>query len=267
MSVLAAFKGTARSLIHAVPPAARLFRRWRDRRWTSVPARAEEGFLLYVPQPMLQRDREERALFAAEVRAADVCVDVGAHVGYFTCIACAAGTRTVAVEPLKDNLAVLASNIELNKFTNVDVCAVGLGARPGSAAIYGYSDIASLIPSWNTGSAARTDTIAVSTLDLLLGGRFRGQRLLIKIDVEGFERDVLAGAAETLAREPKPVWMVEIFRHFPMTGAVNDRFRDVFEVFWQAGYQSFNVGSDLRPVGPNEIDTPGVGPNFLFRAR
>jgi len=162
------------------------------------PGQSEEGFLLYAPQSMLQRDATTRALFAAEVRSADVCVDVGAHVGYFTCIACAAGTATVAVEPLKDQSG---SSLPQHRIEQVHQC----GSVPGwsrrqtrLAPIYGYSDIASLILAWNAGSPTRTDTISVSTLDLLLGNRFRGQKLLIKIDVEGFELDVLAGAAENV---------------------------------------------------------------------
>ena len=258
-------KNMVRRLIYAVPPLGRVYRRLRDRGWNRVPAQCEEGFSLYAPPLVLRLDRAERACFAAEARRADVCIDVGAHVGYFTCIACHAGTPTLAIEPCRDNLAVLKRNIALNEFANVEVWPVALGAKPGLAPIYGYSNIASLFSTWNV--AVQTDTVAVSTLDLLLGDRFRGQRLLIKIDVEGFEAEVLAGAGDTLRREPKPVWMLEIFRRHPMTGAVNEKFAGIFATFWRAGYESVEVKDELRPFGADDFDAPGLGANFLFRAR
>lgn len=266
-------KNTVRSLIHSVPPLVRLHRRLRDRKWSRVPAKAEEGFSIYAPQSMLHRDHDERALFAAEAKQADVCVDVGAHVGYFTCIACAAGTPTIAIEPCAANLAVLYRNLALNKLSTVEVFPLGLGARPGIVPIYGYSDVASLLPTWSSSARTRTGIVAVSTLDILLGGRFPRQKLLIKVDVEGVEFEVFAGAEQTLKRDPKPVWIVEILYRNSMTDAINENFAETFKIFWRAGYDSFWINKALRPISPGDIAgwnthaKPELGGDFLFRSR
>jgi FkbM family methyltransferase len=263
----------ARSLVYSVPPLARLFRRLRDRKWTRYPAKTEEGFSIYAPQSMLRRDHDERALFAAEAKLSDVCVDVGAHVGYFTCIACAVRTPTLAIEPFADNLDVLYRNLALNNFSSVEVFPMGLGARPGVAPIYGYSDVASLLPAWSSSARTQTGVVAVSTLDILLEGRFPNQKLLIKIDVEGLEREVLAGGAQTLKRDPKPVWIVEILYRNLMTGVINKNFADTFNLFWQGSYDSFWIEGGLRPISPTDVAgwSAGVEPapsgNFLFRGR
>jgi hypothetical protein len=91
-------------------------------------------------------------------------------------------------------------------------------------------------------------------LDDILGSRFDGSQLLIKIDVEGFELEVLRGSAQTLAMQPRPKWMVEICldEHFP--GGLNQSFYETFEVFWRAGYQSKIASRDARPVLPQDVE-------------
>jgi hypothetical protein len=80
--------------------------------------------------------------------------------------------------------------------------------------------------------------VPVATLDAVVAKRFEGKKLLIKMDVEGFELDVLAGATETLRLKPKPTWMVEILlRDGVIPGGTNTRFQEAFETFWKHGYE------------------------------
>jgi hypothetical protein len=97
-------------------------------------------------------------------------------------------------------------------------------------------------------------TIPLSTLDTQLRGRFEGARLVVKIDVEGAEHGVLAGALHTLARAPAPVWLVEVCfsENFP-GGAINPSFRQVFERFWNAGYTASSLEAS-RVVEPADVD-------------
>jgi FkbM family methyltransferase len=46
------------------------------------------------------------------------------------------------------------------------------------------------------------------TLDDIVRGRFSGEQIAIKVDVEGYEAEVLRGAAAVLAMIPKPSWIV-----------------------------------------------------------
>jgi hypothetical protein len=130
---------------------------------------------------------------------------------------------------------------------------MGVADAPGLRTLYGASGTgASLIRGWAGYSPSTQQVIPLTTLDTLLGGRFAGERLLIKIDVEGAEHDVLRGASASLRREPKPTWVVEICLHqYHPSG--NTRFRETFEQFWSAGYQAHRIDETNAPVTPDDV--------------
>ncbi len=178
----------------------------------------------------------------------------------------------MAIEPLAQNLFFLYGNLKINNFTDVEVFPVGLASKPGLEVIYGFSDIASFIPGWSRAADSKSEQVAVSTLDILMGDRFAGQRLLIKIDVEGFEFEVLKGASRILKSSPKPTWIVEILLRNPLNGVINPHFGDVFRVFWQCGYNAYQIEDSLRSVNEETVaqwmrdKTLGRSShNFLFR--
>jgi hypothetical protein len=88
----------------------------------------------------------------------------------------------------------------------------------------------------------------------VLASRFPGERLLIKIDVEGTEYDVLKGAATLLARRPRPAWMLEICLTENHPAGVNPHFAAVFEVFRRAGYTARSVDAPEREITPELVE-------------
>ena len=198
-------------------------------------------------------ESDERAFLSSRLSSADVFVDLGANAGYYTCLARHSGARVVAVEPAARNLDLLFKNIRGNGWSDVEIFPVGLGAQPGLATLYGDGTGASLVTGWSGISEVWQRTIPLTTLDVLIARRFADQRLLIKIDVEGAEHAVLAGASETLARRPSPTWLVEVCFSENFADGVNPHFRDVFERFWAAGYSASSL-VDGRPVSAEDID-------------
>lgn len=189
-------------------------------------------------------------------RAKDhVYVDVGANYGYFVAIARNAGAHVVACEPLHENLIMLYENLRLNGWGDVEVFPLGMAAAPGFAQLYGAGTGASLIANWAGTSQVWQRTIALSTLDIVMGDRFANQKLFIKIDVEGAELGVLQGAQQLLDRTPAPAWMIEIcFRENQPGGCINPDFRAIFEIFWSRGYRATTVWSDVRDVTLADVD-------------
>lgn len=159
-------------------------------------------------QHILINEQFENAELQTCQRAASVgstAVDVGANVGIFTLTMAAAVGPTgliLAVEPLLSNARRLQSHASRNNFSNVNVANVAAGSKKGSALIDGRADPA--FASAHAVEAAATATggevrVAMVTLDDLWRENGRPLVSFVKVDVEGTEPDVLAGASEMLA--------------------------------------------------------------------
>jgi len=158
------------------------------------------------------------------------------------------GVPVVAFEPLQQNLDYLLMNVDANSGAAVEVLPIGLAAAPGVLSLYGAGTGASLIPHWAGTSGVLSNRISVNTLDNLIGGRFPGQRLTIKIDVEGAELTVLLGAVQTLCRSPAPRWLVEICLTENYPNGINPDYAAVFDRFFEHGYRCCSVEEGMRPV-------------------
>jgi FkbM family methyltransferase len=268
------WRSIARRQVERLPLLAATYRHIRDdwRFRTSRPIRTPFGFDLMGNLAMARGEfePEETQFIAERLSSCDAFVDVGANIGFYTCLAAKRVQRVVAVEPLRENLDYLYTNLLENHLSNVEVFPVGLSAGPGLAPIYGGATGASLVEGWAGASHAYRSTIPLSTLDTVLGSRFDGARLLIKVDVEGAELGVIEGASRTLGLRPRPAWLVEVAldQHHP--GGANTAFASVFERFWSAGYRSLSVGAVRREISHQDVERwvaqgrSDVGHNYEF---
>lgn len=214
---------------------------FKKRRETPTPF----GFTLvaenYLANRMMQDgvfEPEETAIIQQHLKSADLFVDIGANIGFYTCLARAAGKIAIAIEPQPRNLNCLYTNLLRNNWGDTEVFPLGLSAHSGLVTLYGASGpSASLISGWADYSNRYKQVISVSTLDTLLGDRFVGKRTFIKLDVEGTEYDVLCGGEATLAMNPRPKWLVEICLSEYHPNGMNSNYAATFELFWQHGYE------------------------------
>jgi len=149
----------------------------------------------------------EAALFRQLVSPSDIVVEVGANFGAHTvCLARAVGTNgtVIAFEPQRFVFQILCANIALNELLNVQARFAAAGSTAGTI----------LVPALDFGALNNFggvslggpggERVSVETIDGLRLDRLR----LLKVDVEGMEAEVLAGAAETIMR-CRPVLYVE----------------------------------------------------------
>ena len=159
----------------------------------------------------LHRDYEPlttRAVLEA-LHPGAVAVDVGANLGYFTCLAAKSvgpGGVVHAVEPAPANVEALERNIRLNELRNVVVHPVAAADVAGerSLRLTARNDHHGLYdhPESPTVAEAR---ISAAPLDALVDGPAK----LVKVDVEGAEVDVLEGMRGLLRRSPGVTVIVE----------------------------------------------------------
>lgn len=195
---------------------------------------------------------EETDLFRSLLANTDVFIDVGANIGYYTCLALSMGKQVVAVEPLHQNVRLLYRNLQINGWDAAEVYPIGIAARPGLAQLYGRDTGASIMKGWNGIPSALRQTISLNTLDNIIGNRFSSKAITIKVDVEGAELDLLRGANNILNRSPKPLWVMEVSlsEHRKM---INPFFHSVFELFWANGYDAQTADSKHRVVLDSDV--------------
>lgn len=197
------------------------------------------------------QEQEELALVAKELATVDVMIDCGANAGLYTCLAASQGVPVIAIEPYAPNLAVFYRNLRENAFeVPIEVYPVALGERPGLAPLYGRGQGASLVAGWGGLPLYDRNTVPVLPLDALLGGRFDGRRILIKMDVEGGEWNVLKGATHVLAQRPRVLMELSFSRNQP--DGRHPHFRDVLDLFWKMNYR-IAVAPDR---GASDLITP-----------
>ncbi|MEE4172714.1 MAG: FkbM family methyltransferase [Xanthomonadales bacterium] len=133
-------------------------------------------------------------------------IDAGANLGWYALLLDRLGMGRLAIhafEPDPENRALLERNCALNQAQNVTIHASALSNRRGQATLHRYRAI-------NRGKhslrplARGVDTVEVETdtLDACLARAGLSDRdiFLLKVDVEGFEPEVIEGAAESLRR-------------------------------------------------------------------
>ena len=203
-----------------------------------------------------QFECEETRIFQRLLDRADGFIDVGANLGSYSCLALQKSKLTVAFEPQAQNLECLYRNLEINGWSDtIEVIPVALSAKPGLMPLYGASGpSASLVRNWAGYSPRFRQIVPVNTMDNILAGRFSGQRLIVKIDVEGAEFQVLQGAIATIARTPRPFWLIEIcFREYHPSGINSDYLR-TFELFWDHGYDCYCADHKCTPLFRQDIE-------------
>ena len=144
-------------------------------------------------------------LYGAFIQRGDLVFDVGAHVGDRVASFLRLGARVVAVEPQPALIKVLKLFYGRKPDVAIEAVAVGRSAgttelkiNPDNPTISTASDkfisAARGAPGWETQRWTKTRRVPITTLDALIAKY--GLPAFIKIDVEGFEAEALAGLAQ-----------------------------------------------------------------------
>jgi FkbM family methyltransferase len=208
-----------------VPPITRRFKHSRLVRSGAYQLGEALGDRVFVgktaggsPITLSMRDHQHRAiyfygeyepeittLFRRLVKPGSTVFDVGANAGYFSITSRELGAKVHAFEPNPRVRALLARSVELGG-GGIEVVAAACSDHNGTMPLY-------LSDPGNTGmTGLRTPTdvsvdVQVIKLDDYVT-RTQARPDLIKLDVEGHEREALAGA-QALLHECRPTLIVE----------------------------------------------------------
>ena len=167
--------------------------------------------LLYVPDPIPGIPELPMINFVRMLAGRGrTFLDIGAHIGFYTMGLAPGFRRVISFEPSKFQYGWLTRNRALNDYTHVLCEHVALGDTKGEATLNVLSYEGGLntlsVEVASTHHIMDQYTVPVEVLD----DRGLTDVDLMKIDVEGFEIQVLRGARQTIAAS-RPVILIEVW--------------------------------------------------------
>jgi FkbM family methyltransferase len=200
------------------------------------------SILIYYGNPF--KLRRMQRFYAQFIGPGDLCFDIGAHVGNRLFVWSRLGARVVAVEPQPICLALLRR--WYGRRPDVTLVDAAIGAARGQETLWVSPDtptVTTLSQPW-IAAVQQTDSFAhvewqqgapvrVITLDDLI--EQCGEPVFCKIDVEGYELEVLRGLSQPL----RTLSFEYIAATLQMAAACIDRLAELgeYEYNWAAGEQ------------------------------
>lgn len=177
-------------------------------------------------------------LITSLVKPSSTFVDIGANIGWFSLLAASRGAKVFAYEPEPGNVELLKRSVEKNGFKDADVSAVAIGDRDGTVPLWLSEESAG----WHSTveqRGSRMIEVPCRTLDSL----FPTERLdLVKIDTEGAEPQVLAGAARLIAERRMTTLVME---WNPGSWKDHAALLEPYDVFLMDGTTRFRPGAPV----------------------
>jgi len=207
----------AQAHLKSIPPPARVAAERVESDFGPLWFRADDDVMRPATKNSGVWEPAETNLFATLVRPGCRFLDIGAHIGYFSIVAHKSAPSVVvdAIEPSPSTASLLRLNLFAND-VDATVWEVGLADRRST---FGFTEA-----DHNPGDgrvepmlAEANVIVPVMTADELFpNGVFH----LVKIDVQGFEDEVLEGMQGIIRRSQEVKILVEFF-----PGAIADRGR------------------------------------------
>lgn len=204
-------------------------------------------------------DYEELTFLNGFLSSDDVFYDVGSNAGAFSIFAAGCGAQVVAFEPVPDTFRRLQENIKLNSQATVTAINRAVGSTPGTLRI---------TTGFGTGNhALRSDesvpSVEVKVVSLNEIVRDHSMPTFLKVDVEGFELEVLKGARMLLESQELQGILLETFRPHNWK---NKRLQEIERLLLSHGFSPYAYDVYRNDLVP--LNKPDAGENntFYFRS-
>ena len=200
-------------------------------------------------------------------------IDCGSNFGFYSLFVCSLSNKNkvISIEASPDTFKEFKNNIDLNKFNNIKYFNKAVSYVDNAIVELKESEKdweSSIISSdYKVINSIKIDTI---TLDTVLREEILNEEtLIIKIDVEGSDLDVLAGAKKII-HQYKPIIIIEFSRYITQNQRFNYDYLKAFLV--QNEYEIYNNNGKTLSVDDilseiNKLDKihNTIGNYFLFK--
>jgi FkbM family methyltransferase len=220
---------------------------------------------------------ETTRFLAGILTQGDTFIDIGAHIGYFSCVAAKlVGNhgKIFCFEPETSNYQHLLQHISLNNLQNVLPFKLAVGDRNGTVSLYvnqdndgGHAlwDVRSHFFNVESRNHLKTDRVPQATLETALSQMSLNSLKAIKIDTEGSEYNIIHGGLGLLRKHDVPYVLCEVNRFgLQQMGTSETALRQLMS---QLGYSSFlltqNPPFSMKLLPSDVVNSQSVF-NLLF---
>ncbi len=202
---------------------------------------------------------EDMAFVLHFLRDTDLFVDVGANAGSYTVLAAGVSQcHAMAIEPIPSTFVRLLDNVHVNCLSaRVECLNIGIGREAGVLTFTSAYDTVNRVVADNEARAGAID-IPVKTLDEIVPG---SAPVVMKIDVEGYEANVIAGASGLLTSGAVAAVIMEINENSSRYGS--DEF-DLHQRMQQLGYSACSYAPFTRELTPVRVAGERAGNNTIY---
>jgi FkbM family methyltransferase len=208
-------------------------------------------------------DLPTQLLLKQTLQSGDLFVDVGANEGMMSLLGSRLvgyTGRVIAFEPNETPRGIFQANVARNGITNIDIKAAGLGEKSGMLDLF--------VPSINTGEGTftptgRSDGVRIKCPVVVGDDVLDGEKpRLIKIDVEGFELNVLRGLKKTLV-EKRPIVVMEMIEEHLARASTSPQ--ELISFLAELGYSGRRIDlQGRRTLAFRDIPSPWVDGDYVW---
>lgn len=191
-------------------------------------------------------EQGERKLLRQILRKGDIFIDIGANVGLFSIIASkavGASGRVFSIEPSPRTFCILTKQVIANGLKNVTSRNLGISSCNGRLKLNECNSSNGLYASFGrpiSNSEHFPTEVPVLTLDEFIASEAPGTRIaLIKIDVEGWEPEIIKGGTKTLSGDDAPDLIIEYCEAALTVNSANSQL--LFLMIQSLGYDQYEI--------------------------
>lgn len=195
------------------------------------------------------------------IKENEIVIDIGANIGYYALLEARLANKgkTYCIEPIPTNINLLKRSIELNNYKNMDVFQYAMGDKNGKSKMYVY-DKCNWCSLTKNVDATIIDEIEVPTitLDKFVECYVCQYPTFIRMDVEGYEYQIIKGAFKILESNKPLKLCIELHPHLmskenmiELLNILKQRDFKVKAIFEDASphaYKNINTNNRLRKV-------------------
>ena len=206
-----------------------------------------------------QYEPEESRYLRQRIRASDVCLDVGANVGYYTLLMATVATSGMvhAFEPLPLTASLLKTNLLLNNIQNAVVSQKAVGdAQCETDFVVSADDAYSSLLDTGRKPALGRSRVSMTTLDIYCQTQQLPRIDCLKVDVEGAEEKVIHGAARLFADQDRRPRLAMLELYNPMLTQYGSSIDQMLALMQSFGYEPFTIKrGQVAPFSRMDYDT------------